>query len=393
MTRCLVMCISDPSNDPRPNRAINHLKKEGYHVDILSYPLKNNENITFNKSYEFEITEYKRSLVEYLKKGIIKNLAHLSGYLPFGVYFINRYYENRYHTYSGRKFLSQESYDIIIIEDLFLLPLAIKYKKNAKIIFDAREYYPKQFENDDKFKRIEAPMRIKLCEKYLKLCHALFTVSPGLAEMYKKEYGVDMEVLYSTPEYKDLAIKKTDESKIKMVYHGIANRNRNLTNLINVVKLLDNKYFFDLYLTGDDHEYIQDLKSNIDDCHRIQILEPVKYDFIIPMLSAYDIGFYYLEPIGFNVTYNLPNKFFEFIQARLAIAIGPSPDMARLVYNYNIGFVAPEFSIESMSSTLMNLSVIDIDRAKKNSHKAAKIFNYNNEGNKLVKVIKKIIKK
>ena len=39
-------------------------------------------------------------------------------------------------------------------------------------------------------------------------------------------------------------------------------------------------------------------------------MDPVPFDEIIPMLNKYDLGFYYLEPKGFNVTYNLPNKFF-----------------------------------------------------------------------------------
>jgi hypothetical protein len=35
--------------------------------------------------------------------------------------------------------------------------------------------------------------------------------------------------------------------------------------------------------------------------------------------------------------------FVEFIQARLAVAVDPSPEMARLVQRYGCGVVAPDF--------------------------------------------------
>ena len=105
------------------------------------------------------------------------------------------------------------------------------------------------------------------------------------------------------------------------------------------------------------------------------------------MLNSYDIGLYYLEPTGFNVTFNLPNKFFEFIQARLALAIGPSPNMAEVVRQYQCGFIAEEFSIESMVNTLKDLTSEKIDLAKKNSDIAAKDLCYEKESERLLNLI------
>ena len=101
------------------------------------------------------------------------------------------------------------------------------------------------------------------------------------------------------------------------------------------------------------------------------------------MLNKYDLGFYYLEPKGFNVTYNLPNKFFEFIQARLALAIGPSPDMAKLVNKYDCGFISKDFSISSMVKTLSELDANKINLSKHNSSLAAKELCFEKESEKL----------
>ena len=67
----------------------------------------------------------------------------------------------------------------------------------------------------------------------------------------------------------------------------------------------------------------------------------------------------------------LPNKFFEFIQARLALAIWPSPEMARLVKAHDLGVVSEGFTIEAVARRLNALKTDDILRYKQNAQKAA----------------------
>jgi len=78
-----------------------------------------------------------------------------------------------------------------------------------------------------------------------------------------------------------------------------------------------------------------------------------------------------LPPSNFNHRHALPNKLFEFIQARLAVAVGPSPDMAELVKAHEIGVVSPNFTPQSFAATLNKLRLEDIDGYKANAHKAA----------------------
>ena len=109
------------------------------------------------------------------------------------------------------------------------------------------------------------------------------------------------------------------------------------------------------------------------------------------MLSSnYDIGFFYNEPLTFNLRHSLPNKFFEFIQARLAVAIGPSPDMAFIVNQYGCGIVASSFTVESMADSMNQLTSDHIDVMKKNADKAAKLLNYELECNRFIEILEKI---
>jgi hypothetical protein len=171
-------------------------------------------------------------------------------------------------------------------------------------------------------------------------------------------------------------------NKIKMVHHGIANKNRQLEKMIDVLKLLDSRFTLDIYLTGS-KEYISFLKVYSAGMKNVRILDPVQYLNLNEMLSKYDIGFFFNSPLTFNLRYSLPNKFFEFIQARLAIAIGPSPEMSRIVFEYRNGIVSKDFSVEHMAYELNKITVEELQIMKENSHKAAQELNFSKESNKI----------
>lgn len=269
--------------------------------------------------------------------------------------------------------------------------LAFILRRQAKIVFDAKEYFPKENEDEWTFRVFQAPIVRRICKQYLSECDLLITVSPGLVNVYRDEFGVEMQLIRSTPQYQDFKVRETSHNVIRMVHHGGANRDRGIENMIEIVKKIDNRFTLDLYLVDDNDSYKSELERLAVDCDRIHFLEPVPFQQIIPMLNTYDIGFYYLEPVGFNVTYNLPNKFFEFIQARLAVIIGPSPDMANLVNEYQCGFVSNDFTLESMIDTLNELTPDDINRAKHNSDVAAKALCYEKESEKMLLSIDQIL--
>lgn len=371
----LVMLFGDPSSDPRPNRIIETLNQHGFIVDIVSHEAKGDVNV--RQQWEMKTTFLSRVL-----RKVFQLIRRPLSVFP-GLTVLKNFVNNLTFGLAGfHRYLLNCNYSVIVVEDLFLLPLAFEIKGNAKIIFDAREYYPRQHEEDFLWRLFEKPERIRLCAKYLHLCDHIFTVSPGLQREYKKDFDIDTILYRSVPRYSMQMPRSTDRSHIKIVHHGVANPNRKLEKMIDVVKKLDSRFSFDMYLTGRSTE-INSLRNHAADCDRIRILDPVPFESLNETLSSYDIGFYYLEPSGFNVTYNLPNKFFEFIQARLAIAIGPSPDMAMLTSQYDLGLVASEFTVASMADAINKLSADDIDQYKINAHKAAELLSYENEAKKI----------
>lgn len=366
--RLLMMCLPDHNKNPRPNRMIRFCLERGEDVSVISGA--HQEQMSVRKHWPLKNQSF--SLYAKLKR---KAEAFIRSYIyPLKFPYISE---------AQIEELRAENFDLIIVEDLFLLPDAFAIADEcAKVIFDAREYYPEEYGGNPIFRMIERPFRVYLCKKYLPLCEQVMSVSDGLCRRYKQDFGVDVLLLRSAPPYVDYPVRKTEGAAIRMVHHGAANPDRRLETMIETMALLDERFSLDFYLTGNT-AYLNELKAKAAPDRRIQFHDPVPFSDILPMLQNYDIGFYLLQPTGFNTEYALPNKFFEFLQARLMLAIGPSPDMAALIESYGCGIVAENFSPRSMAEKLNALSAEDIHAAKQASDHAAKILCFEKESEKI----------
>lgn len=389
MKKILLMCLGDPSGDPRPKRFIEYYNSRNYIVSLASHELKKN-NLKIKEHFVIQNDN------KYLNGKLLRYLFLLYTFF-IRLFFPNNKYLNylsdfRYNLNPLEPKLKKLKFDIIQIEDLQLLPLAISICNSSPIIFDVREYYPLQGEDNIIFNIFEKRERIRLCNQYLNKCNLLFTVSEGLKNQYKKCFDVDMELILSVPFYREIEIKHNITNEIKIVHHGFANYNRKIENMIKIVKRLDSRFSMDLYLTGNDR-YIQKLEDFSKGESRIKFLKPIPFDKIIDVLSNYDIGFFYVEPTTFNLERCLPNKFFEFIQARLMVAIGPTPDMSNFVNKYHCGIVASEFSLDAMVESLKKLNKNEILQMKNNTKKAAEDLNFDKQMVKLDYLIENLFTK
>ena len=103
----------------------------------------------------------------------------------------------------------------------------------------------------------------------------------------------------------------------------------------------------------------------------ISFEEAVEVDKISGYINQFDIGLYILENSCFNHEYSLPNKLFEFIQARLCLAISPNIEMKNIVDKYQLGLVSEDFTARSMANKIVSLTPDKIMYYKQQSHKFA----------------------
>jgi glycosyltransferase involved in cell wall biosynthesis len=268
--------------------------------------------------------------------------------------------------------LSHRDFDLIISHDCSLLPLAFCIKaKNSKIVLDAREYYTREYEDRWQWRVLTKPVNQYLCNTYLRQCDMILTVNDGLALEYAREYGVLPEVVMSLPDFVDLEPAPVNPDNIKIIYHGFASPSRGTEIMIEMMDLLDERFTFDMMLMSSKGKYWEKITSMAKARKNVNIIPPVSMHEIVRFTNRYDIGLYLCPPTSFNQQYTLPNKFFEFIQARLAVAIGPSIEMKKITEKYDCGIVSKDFTPSSLAAELRCLTADRLNYHKQQSHLAA----------------------
>lgn len=283
-------------------------------------------------------------------------------------------------TLKGLEALAGVHVDLVLANDIEALPLAVRLAGVTPVIFDAHEYAPRQFDNSLRWRVFLQPYRAYLCWVYIPRTAAMFTVCQGIADQYRRDTGVTPVVLTNAPEYHDIRpnLRSTKEdasqaaAKIRMIHHGAASPPREIERMIAAMRHLDERFELDFLLVPGSKDYISQLEEMARPDPRIRFLPPVPMRELVRFSSAYDIGVFLVPPTTFNLRHTLPNKFFEFIQARLAVAVGPSPEMARIVEQNGCGVVAADFTPEAFAAVLTGLDHAQINLMKQNSDRIAR---------------------
>lgn len=368
----LILVLSDLKHDARVRRQINSLK-DLYEVTVVCFQGEP------SKDYRL-ITLPPPNLT--LRKKIVSSIFLITGFYSVAFKILHSYTTFIYEAISGKKF------DLVIANDVETLPVAFQLAGKPKVLFDAHEYAPRHFEDKLMWRIFFRGFNTWLCEKYIPRTSGMTTVGRMLALEYEKYFKVRPTVITNANNYSAITPSDTSDDNIKLVHHGIATPSRNLHLMLELMDKLDSRFSLDMYLltpgfaSRKTADYIELLKQKAAHHPRVRILPPVKGDEIIQTINRYDLGIFLLPPVNFNYRNTLPNKLFDFIQARLGIAIGPTPEMADIVRNYDNGVVADDFTAQGLANKLAQLTTAEIRRFKKNSNSAA--MDLNAEKNKII---------
>ena len=174
--------------------------------------------------------------------------------------------------------------------------------------------------------------------------------------------------------------------RIKVVYHGNIWQVRHLHTAVKSLRLWRPE--FDLILRGPgDPSYIAELKRLAQRYgveNRLFFEPPVPFEQIVFAANKADIGYFSYANFSRQSEFVLPNKFFEYVMAGLALCVINLPEMARLTRQYNIGKLIPENSSQSIADTINSFTRSEIEDYKRASLKAAEELNWDHERTILV---------
>lgn len=282
---------------------------------------------------------------------------------------------------------------LIVANDVSTLPLALRLGPASGVVLDAHEYAPREFEDRLKWRLFFQAYNEYLCRAYLPRARGMLTVCRSIAEEYQANYQVACEVLVNAPPYHDLSPRPTQPGRIRIVHHGFVTSSRRPELMVELMDHLDERFHLDLFLIPGDSRDFRRLAALAARHPRITMREPVPMRDLPRRLNEYDIGLFLLPPTNFNYRHALPNKFFEFVQARLAVAIGPSPEMASLVRQHDCGVVADDFEPHSLARRLNALDAQMIAYFKQRSHEAARELCFEKNAKVLLDMVDRLMER
>jgi glycosyltransferase involved in cell wall biosynthesis len=199
------------------------------------------------------------------------------------------------------------------------------------------------------------------------------TVSTGIANDYQDRIGKTPDVVTNAPFRRALAPSEVS-NPIRLLHMGVADERRRLEDTIEAVQMLDGRFSLDLVLMRD-NSYRRRLEALVAGDQLIRILPPVRQEEMLEFANQYDVGVFLLPARFPNQVHVLPNKLFDYIQARLAVAIGPSHEMAEVVRRWDCGVISDDFRPDSLAEALSKLTLAEVRRMKANADVAAGALN------------------
>ncbi len=362
MKRVLIICFTNLKNDARVMRQIDFLKDQ-YQLTVAAFDAYPDEKYEFFKFQKTKLTFIRKSICSFFLLFRFNNIAY-------------RLLHN-YEKYLPE--LKAKDFQLIVANDIETLPLAYQITgSQTKVFFDAHEYAPRQFEDRLYWRIFFKRFNMDICRKYIPKVQGMSTINGGLAREYETHFGTKPIIITNASKYYDLTPTLLSNYPIRLVHHGIFTISRSPEIMIELLSLLDDRFTLDLiYLLPENaspktKEYFEVFKLKALQTGKIKILPALKSDQITTTLNAhYDMGIILVPPVNFNYENGLPNKLYDCIQARLAMAVGPLREIANITNQFNIGVVSEDFTAQGMARALNKLNLEDINQFKENSNGAA----------------------
>lgn len=301
----------------------------------------------------------------------------LSAARPYGRWLTLRQYRLAYWRQGGvrwvRRALRGRRFDAVIANDVEAVPLALRLAPHHRVHADLHEYSPRMREERPRWRERVGRYLDWICRHYVRRAASWTTVSSGIAAEYEREFGFRPQLVTNATPYAELAPRATmPGGPIRLVHSGALLPNRGIEVLAEAVSLTGADVTLDLFLMPGDVGLERRMRERAAADPRIRLHPGVPYRELVPRLNEFDVGVHLLPPTNFNHRNALPNKIFDFVQARIAVITGPTVPIVDLVKQHELGWITDDFSPAALARVFETLEPGIVNSAKQASHAAAR---------------------
>ena len=270
--------------------------------------------------------------------------------------------------------LGDRPFDLVVANEARALPLAFQVAGHPRVWCDLHEWAPEERTHVLSWRLLVSPFIRWMCGRHLPRVDAATTINDSIAGLYRDQFGVECEIVRNAIAHRtDLGPTPLVDGRIRLVHSGGAVPGRNIETIIDAVDALGDGFSLDLYLIpsrqGD--AYWRSLQAQIARSERTTLHDAVAPHELPVVLNAYDLGVFILPPHTPNHRMMLPNKFFDFVQARLGLVFGPSIETDRLIREHGLGAVTAGYTADDLVDTLRGLDAATVAGWKASADTAA----------------------
>lgn len=287
--------------------------------------------------------------------------------------------------------------DLFLSNDLdTLLPnFLVSKMKRKPLIYDSHEFFTEVPELVHRprvqsiWKRIERSILPKL--KYT------LTVNDSIAELYKKEYGITMQVLRNVPPLHDVThlssrqeLGLPADTKIIILQGSGINMDRGAEEAVQAMRSVNDAMLLILG-SGDVIDQLKQIVAELGLSEKVIFKGRMSYHQMMAHTRVSDLGLTLDKDTNINYRYSLPNKLFDYIHAGIPTLASDLKEVRGIIEQYEIGevvsLVVPKVLAEKMNEMLHSPKTA---YWKENCLKARKELNWETESEVLKEMIASI---
>lgn len=283
--------------------------------------------------------------------------------------------------------------DIWLANDWTAIPIVRKLaaEQGTPYAYDTHELAIDEYAHSWKWRIIHKPVVAAIERLGIAGASVTSCVSQGIADSLQHFYDLPAKPLLvrNVPRYEAHIFRPCGET-LEVLYHGVVNTGRGLEACIDSVALWRPEFRLTIRGPGPT-PYLTALAARIKAaglCERVVLAPPVPMIELVREANAFDIGLFALPGHSEQNLHVLPNKFFEYTMAGLALCVSDLPEMTSLLRKHELGRLIPDVTPGAIAAAINGFDRVEIDLCKRRALEAAKLLNWEAESDRFFKAIK-----